>query len=61
MAAAKASPGMIFLVSSFARGYFSEDSDVDLLVVAEFSEPLTAVFLDVDIPPGVEVITLTPQ
>jgi hypothetical protein len=38
-AAAEALPGTVFLVGSFARGDFSEDSDVDLLVVAEFSEP----------------------
>jgi len=43
-AAAEALPGTVFLVGSFARGSFSEDSDVDLLVVAEFSEPPTAVF-----------------
>jgi predicted nucleotidyltransferase len=36
---AEALPGTVFLVGSFARGDFSEDSNVDLLVVAEFSEP----------------------
>lgn len=60
-AAAKALPGTIFLVGSYARGDFSEDSDVDLLVVAEFSEPPHRRLLDADVPPGVEVIALTPQ
>jgi Nucleotidyltransferase domain. len=58
-AAAEALPGTIFLVGSFARGDFSEDSDVDLLVVAEFSEPPHRRLLDADIPPGVEVVALT--
>jgi len=60
-AAAEALPGTVFLVGSFARGDFSEDSDVDLLVVAEFSEPPHRRLLDADIPPGVEVIALTPR
>jgi len=60
-AAAEALPGTVFLVGSFARGDFSEDSDVDLLVVAEFSEPPHRRLLDVDVPPGVEVIALTPR
>jgi predicted nucleotidyltransferase len=51
-AAAEALPGTVFLVGSFARGDFSEDSDVDLLVAAEFSEPLHRRLLDADIPPG---------
>ncbi len=59
--AATALPGTVLLVGSFARGDFSEDSDVDLLVVAEFSEPPHRRLLDVDVPPGVEVIALTPR
>ena len=50
--------GTVFLVGSFARGDFSEDSDVDLLVVGEFGEPPHRRLLDVWVP-GVEVIALT--
>ncbi|KUO79472.1 MAG: DNA polymerase subunit beta [Pyrobaculum sp. JCHS_4] len=60
-AAAGALPGTVLLVGSYARGDFSEDSDVDLLVVAEFREPPHRRLLDADVPPGVEVIALTPQ
>jgi predicted nucleotidyltransferase len=38
-AATEALPGTVFFVGTFAWGDFSEDSDVDLLVVAEFSGP----------------------
>jgi predicted nucleotidyltransferase len=58
---ARALPGTVLLVGSYARGDFSEDSDVDLMVVAEFSEPPHRRLLNADIPPGVEVITLTPR
>lgn len=51
--------GTVFLVGSYARGDFSADSDVDLLVVAEFSEPPHRRLLGVWAP-GVEVIALTP-
>ena len=60
-AAAGALPGTVLLVGSYARGDFSEDSDVDLLVVAEFREPPHRRLLDADVPPGVEVIALTPR
>jgi HEPN domain-containing protein len=43
-AVARALPGTALLVGSYARGDFSEDSDVDLMVVAEFSESLTVAY-----------------
>ncbi|HAY20669.1 MAG TPA: DNA polymerase subunit beta [Desulfobacterales bacterium] len=56
-----AQPSFIILFGSYGRGTPREDSDVDLLVVAEFSEPPHRRLLDADIPPGVEVIALTPR
>ncbi|WP_069807154.1 nucleotidyltransferase domain-containing protein [Vulcanisaeta thermophila] len=50
--------GTVFLVGSYARGDFMEDSDVDLLVVGEFSGPPHRRLLDVDLPGNVEVIAL---
>ena len=52
--------GTALLVGSFARGDFSEDSDVDLLVVGDFREPPHRRLLDVWAP-GVEIIALTPE
>lgn len=50
--------GTVFLVGSYARGDFSEDSDVDLLVVGLFTEPPHKRLMGVW-EPGVEVIALT--
>ncbi|MEZ0319664.1 MAG: nucleotidyltransferase domain-containing protein [Pyrobaculum sp.] len=50
--------GTVFLIGSYARGDFSEDSDVDLLVVSRFSEPPHRRLLDVW-EPGAEVVALT--
>lgn len=50
--------GTVFLVGSFARGDFSEDSDVDLLIIGEFREPPHRRLLDVWAA-GVEIIALT--
>jgi len=51
--------GTVFLVGSYARGDFGEDSDVDLLVVAHFTEPPHRRLLRLALP--VEVIALTPE
>ncbi|AAL64433.1 conserved hypothetical protein [Pyrobaculum aerophilum str. IM2] len=51
--------GTVFLVGSYARGDFAEDSDIDVLVVGRFSEPPHKRLLDLRTPPGVEVIALT--
>lgn len=50
--------GTVFLVGSYARGDFSEDSDVDVVVVGRFAEPPHRRLLGVW-EPGVEVIALT--
>ncbi|MFP3492458.1 MAG: nucleotidyltransferase domain-containing protein, partial [Vulcanisaeta sp.] len=31
--------GTVFLVGSYARGDFMEDSDIDVLIIAQFTEP----------------------
>jgi len=51
--------GTVFLIGSYARGDFSEDSDVDVLVVSHFSEPPHRRLLNITLP--VEVIALTPE
>jgi len=51
--------GTVFLVGSYARGDFGEDSDVDLLVIAHFTEPPHRRLLHLTLP--VEVIALTPE
>ena len=43
-AVAEALPGTVFLVGSFARGDFSEDSDVDFWWWRSFRSRPTAVF-----------------
>ena len=48
--------GTVFLVGSYARGDFSVDSDVDVVVIGDFSGPPHRRLLNLDIPPGVEVL-----
>ena len=48
--------GTVFLVGSYARGDFSVDSDVDVVVIGDFSGPPHRRLLDLDTPPGVEVL-----
>ncbi|MGC9135387.1 nucleotidyltransferase domain-containing protein [Caldivirga sp.] len=50
--------GTVLLVGSYARGDFNVDSDVDVLVVAEFTEPPHRRLLNINMPPNVEVIAL---
>lgn len=50
--------GAVLLVGSYARGDFSEDSDVDILVIGRFSEPPHKRLLDLKTPPNVELIAL---
>ena len=59
--AAEVIGGTVFLVGSFARGDFSEDSDVDLLAINRFDGPPHRRLLGLRYPPGVEVIALTPE
>ncbi|MBP1356877.1 MAG: nucleotidyltransferase domain-containing protein [Sulfolobus sp.] len=49
-----------FLIGSYSRGDFNEGSDVDILLIGEFSEenPVRRL-LTIDRPPGYEVIPLT--
>ena len=49
--------GTVFLVGSYARGDFGEDSDVDVLIIGEFSEPPHRRLLHVVVP--AELIALT--
>jgi hypothetical protein len=51
--------GTVFLVGSYARGDFMEDSDIDVLIIAQFTEPPHRRLMNLDVPPGVEVIALT--
>ncbi|WP_054853204.1 nucleotidyltransferase domain-containing protein [Vulcanisaeta distributa] len=48
--------GTVFLVGSYARGDFAEDSDVDIVVIGSFNEPPHRRLLDLDVPPNVEVL-----
>lgn len=50
----------VILVGSYARGDFNVWSDVDVLVVGEFSGSPLERLGDIDAPPGFEVIPLTP-
>jgi hypothetical protein len=36
-----------------------EDSDIDVLIIAQFAEPPHRRLMNLDVPPGVEVIALT--
>lgn len=53
--------GTVMLIGSYARGDFGVDSDIDLLVVADFKEPPHRRLLDFKPPPGVEIIAMTLQ
>ncbi|GAB6946977.1 nucleotidyltransferase domain-containing protein [Vulcanisaeta sp. JCM 16161] len=48
--------GTVFLVGSYARGDFAEDSDIDIVIIGSFNEPPHRRLLDLDIPPNVEAI-----
>ncbi|MGC9153149.1 MAG: nucleotidyltransferase domain-containing protein [Vulcanisaeta sp.] len=48
--------GTVFLVGSYARGDFAEDSDVDVVVIGNFNEPPHKRLLNLDVPPNVEVL-----
>ena len=48
--------GTAFLVGSYVRGDFSVDSDVDVVVIGNFSGPPHRRLLDLDTPPGVEIL-----
>ncbi len=48
--------GTVFLVGSYARGDFAEDSDIDIVVIGSFNEPPHRRLLDLDVPPNVEVL-----
>ncbi|ADN50726.1 nucleotidyltransferase domain-containing protein [Vulcanisaeta distributa] len=48
--------GTVFLVGSYARGDFAEDSDIDVVVIGDFNEPPHRRLLDLDTPPNVEVL-----
>mgnify|MGYP000725225589 CR=1 FL=1 len=49
------------LVGSYARGDFNLWSDVDVLLVADFKEPPPRRLINVKVPPGFEVIPVTPS
>lgn len=51
----------VMLVGSYARGDFNLWSDVDVIVIAEFSNRPVERLKNMDFPPGFEVIPLTPE
>ena len=46
----------VLLIGSYARGDFNLWSDIDILVVGEFSSNPTKRYSEIDFPPGFEVI-----
>ncbi len=48
--------GTVFLVGSYARGDFAEDSDIDVLIISNFNEPPHRRLLNINTPPNVEVL-----
>lgn len=46
----------VLLIGSYARGDFNLWSDIDLLVVGDFSSNPVERYRDIDFPPGFEVI-----
>ena len=51
----------VILVGSYARGDFNLWSDIDVVLIAEFTEPPLERLKKIDAPPGFEVIPLTPK
>jgi len=49
------------LIGSYARGDFNLWSDVDVIVIAEFSNRPMERLKNIDCPPGFELIPLTPK
>jgi len=49
------------LIGSYARGDFNQWSDIDVLLIADFKEPPPRRLTNLKIPPGFEVISLTPS
>ncbi|BCU66866.1 DNA polymerase subunit beta [Sulfolobales archaeon HS-7] len=50
-----------FLIGSYARGDFNVWSDVDVLLIGEFHGNALERLLELDLPPGFEVIPLTEE
>jgi len=51
----------IIIFGSYARGDFNLWSDIDVIIIAETNKPITQRLQDIDYPPQLEIIYLTPQ
>ena len=51
----------VLLIGSYARGDFNLWSDIDLLIISNFSGNPLERLKDIDFPPGYETIMLTPE
>lgn len=52
-------PATVVLIGSYARGDFNLWSDVDVMLISDFSEPPVSRLMKIDSPPGFQIIALT--